>query len=50
LDMKGGHINDGFLTEDERLTPLWEWQSCKKILRCLNVIDNKLYPQRPMKS
>ncbi|NP_001300648.1 collectrin isoform 2 [Mus musculus] len=22
LDMKGGHINDGFLTEDERLTPL----------------------------
>ncbi|XP_029423114.1 collectrin isoform X4 [Nannospalax galili] len=22
LDTKGGHINDGFLTEDERLTPL----------------------------
>lgn len=23
LDMKGGHINDAFMTEDERLTPLW---------------------------
>lgn len=23
LDMKGGHINDAFVTEDERLTPLW---------------------------
>lgn len=22
LDMKGGHINDAFGTEDERLTPL----------------------------
>ncbi|KAK2083096.1 hypothetical protein P7K49_038332 [Saguinus oedipus] len=22
LDMKGGHINDAFMTEDERLTPL----------------------------
>lgn len=22
LDMKGGHINDAFVTEDERLTPL----------------------------
>lgn len=46
LDMKRGHINDGFLTEDERLTPLWELQSCKKISRCLNVIDNN----RPLKS
>lgn len=25
LDTKEGHINDGFSTEDERLTPLWEW-------------------------
>lgn len=23
LDMKGGHVNDAFVTEDERLTPLW---------------------------
>lgn len=23
LDMKGGHRNDAFMTEDERLTPLW---------------------------
>lgn len=23
LDMKGGHINDTFMTEEERLTPLW---------------------------
>lgn len=22
LDTKGGHINDAFMTEDERLTPL----------------------------
>uniref|UniRef100_A0A8C2UQL1 Collectrin, amino acid transport regulator n=2 Tax=Chinchilla lanigera TaxID=34839 RepID=A0A8C2UQL1_CHILA len=22
LNMKGGHVNDGFMTEDERLTPL----------------------------
>lgn len=28
LDMKGGHINDVFMTEDERLTPLWATAVC----------------------